>query len=177
MLQFRFSGVLARARHSWRPLVVVTAMAASTLVALSPAANAQEPVDLGAARPFAVFAGASVDNTHNTRVTGDLGVSPGSLVTGFPPGVVDGDRHVGDATAANARIAAVNAYNDIVSRVPTGSLPQQLGGTTRDRASTTPRPGPSPSTDRSPWTPRATPTRSSSSGPRRSTPPGSATSA
>ncbi|WP_180903502.1 ice-binding family protein [Nonomuraea indica] len=131
MLQFRFSGILSRARHSWRPLAVVTVMAASTLVALSPAAHAQEPVDLGAARPFAVFGGASVDNRHATRVTGDLGVSPGSLVTGFPPGVVDGDRHIGDATAANARIAAVNAYNDIVSRVPTGSLPAQLGGTTR----------------------------------------------
>ncbi|WP_113701628.1 ice-binding family protein [Nonomuraea lactucae] len=131
MLHADISAFLVKTRRCWRAAALVTVAAASTLVTLSPAASAQEPVDLGVARSFAVFGGASVDNRHGTRVTGNLGVSPGSLVTGFPPGVIDGERHPGDATAAAVRADLVEAYNDMETRLPTGSLPQQLGGTTR----------------------------------------------
>ncbi|MFD8999785.1 hypothetical protein ACFV0T_02165 [Streptomyces sp. NPDC059582] len=41
-------------------------------------------------RDFAVLGGASVTNTGPSEVTGDLGVSTGTSVTGFPPGQVHG---------------------------------------------------------------------------------------
>ena len=60
------------------------------LITGSPVQSAHPPVGLGTADRFAVLAGSTVTNTGPTVVNGDLGVSPGSAVTGFPPGIVNG---------------------------------------------------------------------------------------
>ena len=65
-----------------------------------------------------------------TVVNGDLGVSPGSAVTGFPPGVVNGTIHAADATAAGAQVDLTAAYIDAATRTPTGALPPAIGGLT-----------------------------------------------
>src|ERR1700687_4648939 len=62
---------------------------------------------LGAATNFAILASSAVTNTGSSVINGDVGVSPGTSITGFPPGViVAGSKHSADAAAANAETAA-----------------------------------------------------------------------
>lgn len=82
----------------------------------SSSACSQSGVALGSAASFAVLAGSTVTNTGATTVTGDLGVSPGTAVTGFPPGTVSGAIHAGDPTAADAIADLTIAYNDAAGR-------------------------------------------------------------
>ena len=92
----------------------------------------QAPVALGAAGRFAVLAGSTVTNTALlTTVNGDLGASPGTAVTGFPPGVVNGTIHKGDPVAAQAKLDLTKAYNDAAGRsVGRVSVAGNLGGMT-----------------------------------------------
>lgn len=87
--------------------------------------------DLASAASFAVLASSTVTNTGFSVVNGNLGLSPGSSVTGFPPGVVSPPylQHIGDATAIQARIDASAAYNDLQSRAP-GTAEGDLSGLT-----------------------------------------------
>ena len=96
----------------------------------SNARAATAPVNLGTAATFAVLAGQTVTNTGPTIVNGDLGVSPGTSITGFPPGVVNGTIHSAGAAAAQAQLDLTAAYNDAATRTPTGPLPAAIGGLT-----------------------------------------------
>jgi Ice-binding-like len=61
---------------------------------------------------FGVLAGSTVTNTGPTTVTGNVGVSAGSAITGFPPGtIIFGTQHAADATAAQAQVDLTAAYN------------------------------------------------------------------
>jgi hypothetical protein len=68
-------------------------------------------VNLGAADAFAVLAGTTVTNTGATIVNGDLGVWPGTSITGFPPGIVNGTVDDSDAFAMQAQSDLTTAYN------------------------------------------------------------------
>jgi LPXTG-motif cell wall-anchored protein len=82
-------------------------------------ANAATPSDLGTATSFAVLAGTTVTNTGSSTISGDLGVSPGSAATGFPPGIMTTGRiHVTDIPAASAQASLLTAYNDADTRTP-----------------------------------------------------------
>lgn len=78
---------------------------------------AQSVPPLGSAQSFAVLGASTVTNTGATAVTGDLDVSPGTAVSGFPPGTVTGGTiHAGDATALAAQAAAHDAYGKLVAQ-------------------------------------------------------------
>lgn len=105
-------------------------LSVAALLLCSTSAFAQVP--LGTAQNFAVLGGSTVTNTGPTVVTGDLGVSPGSAVTGFPPGiVVGGTIHAADAVAAQAQSDLTVAYNTAAGLPCTTNLTgQDLGGLT-----------------------------------------------
>jgi hypothetical protein len=77
---------------------------------------AQSAPSLGPAQSFAVLGASTVTNSGATAITGDLGVSPGKAVTGFPPGTLTGGSiHAGDAAATAAQAAAHTAYRNLVA--------------------------------------------------------------
>jgi Ice-binding-like len=82
---------------------------------------------------FAVLGGSTVTNTSTpTTVNGNLGVSPGSAVTGFPPGIVTGGTiHSADTVAAQAQTDLTTTYNNLASTSCNTDLTgQDLGGKT-----------------------------------------------
>ena len=92
--------------------------------------KSQGPINLGAAGTYAVLAGSTVTNGGPTVINGDLGVSPGSAVTGFPPGFVNGAIHAGDAAAAQAKSDLLAGQIDAAGRLGGLVLPGDLSGLT-----------------------------------------------
>jgi hypothetical protein len=116
---------------TWRSSSLTIAVGG--LVALGPvtaAARAASPVALGTASSFAVLGGSTVTSAGVSTVNGDLGVSPGTAATGFPPGVFNGTLHPGDAVATQAHADLATAYADAAGRTPDGPITGDLGGVT-----------------------------------------------
>ena len=83
---------------------------------------------------FAVLGGTTVTNDGASLITGDLGVSPGTAITGFQPGplntisgpgtvtgglgIVTGTIYAAGPVAAEAHNVAVTTYNFLVGQVP-----------------------------------------------------------
>jgi Ice-binding-like len=100
----------------------------STLLFASSAMGATATVGLGLAASFSVLGGETVTNTGPTTMFGDLGLSPGSSVTGAPH--VLGQTHIDDAVAIGAKNALTTAYNNAASRPSNGSAGTDLSGQT-----------------------------------------------
>ena len=78
---------------------------------------------LKGAAGFAVFAASTITNTGPSAINGDIGLNPGSAVTGFPPGTLTGTLHINDAAANQAKLDLQAAYNDLVGRPCTTVAP------------------------------------------------------
>lgn len=89
-------------------------------------------VPLAGTSDFAVLAGASVTNTGATTINGDLGLSPGTSVGGFPPGILNGVLSINNALTTTAKLDLTAAYNDAAGRTSTDIvlLSGNLGGLT-----------------------------------------------
>ncbi len=97
----------------------------------SSSSSNQAAVALGGAGACAILAGSTVTNTGATALTGDLDVSPGTALTGFPPGTLTGTKHAGDATSATAMTDLTIAYNDAAGRTQSPvTVAGNLGGLT-----------------------------------------------
>ena len=119
---------LLRAAHKTSRAGLLVLGLLSSLLFASSALGATATVGLGSAAPFSVLAGSTVTNTGPTTMFGDLGLSPGSSVTGAP-GVL-GQTHVDDAVAIEAKNDLTTAYNNAASRPSSGSAGTDLAGQT-----------------------------------------------
>jgi uncharacterized protein with beta-barrel porin domain len=82
---------------------------------------------------FAILGGSTITNTGPSVITGNVGLSPGTAITGFPPGAVVPPSVIfnSDATAIQAQIELFNFYNDLSAMPATHDLSgQNLGGLT-----------------------------------------------
>ena len=107
-------------KPSDNPIVIPIQVTVSATVALAGASN------------LAVLAGSGVTSTGATTITGDLGLSPGSSVGGFPPGILNGTLHINNAIANQAKLDLTAAYNDAAGRTTTDivTLSGNIGGLT-----------------------------------------------
>jgi hypothetical protein len=128
-------------RHIQRTRRLHRLLALALLLALGACSSSPDfqqisaPLDqtvLATAQSFAVLGGQTVTNTGPTTVNGNLGVSPGTSVTGFPPGTLtNGTIHAADAVALQAQADTTAAYLLLASETPTVDLTgTDLGGLT-----------------------------------------------
>jgi len=83
--------------------------------------HSQAAVVLGAAGGFAVLAGSTATNTGASIIGGgDVGVSPGTSLTGFLPGVITPPftTHSADPTSLQAQVDLTTAYNAAAAALP-----------------------------------------------------------
>ncbi|HEY0561311.1 MAG TPA: ice-binding family protein [Frankiaceae bacterium] len=120
-----------RPRYIALAAAIAAAVAGGAALGFPAASAAQGPVGLGTAGTFAVLAGSTVTNTGPSAISGNLGVAPGSAVTGFPPGVItNGFVHAADTLALQAQSALTLGYNDAAGRTPATTVSSDLGGQT-----------------------------------------------
>jgi Ice-binding-like len=119
-----------------RALIGATALGSALLligvVMSSTPAFAAGP-GLASAAAYSVLGGSTVTNTGSSVLSGDLGVSPGTAITGFSTATVGGATHAGDAQAAQAQADLTAAYTTTAGLTPTQtSLGSALVGGVHD---------------------------------------------
>jgi len=93
------------------------------------ASGDQPPVCLA---NFAALAGTAINSTGSTVITGDIGVTPGTSIIGFPPGTFSGAMYTGNnANVSQAMLAVTAAFADATGRsVGPVAVAGDLGGQT-----------------------------------------------
>lgn len=119
--------IIFKVKYRFLILFAVAALAAL----LHPPSASAAPI-LGSAQSFAVLGASTVTNTGSTTIYGDVGVAPGSAITGFPPASVTGGSIYNPGVVANqAQVDALSAYTTLAALSSTTNLTgQELGGLT-----------------------------------------------
>ncbi len=126
--------MFTRPLRRWSAAVLAVSTTAAMLVlgavVAQPASAAQPPVGMGTAAPFAVLAGQTVTNTGPSVISGDVGLDPGTAITGFPPGIVTppSTTYAADGVALQAQSDLTTAYNQAAGATPVTVESADLGG-------------------------------------------------
>jgi len=94
--------------------------------------TAMVKVDLGGAADFALLAGSDITSTGATKITGDMGLSPGTSIGGFPPGILVGSKEINTVLSIQGKLDLTAAYNGAAGRTSTDivTLSGNIGGLT-----------------------------------------------
>jgi hypothetical protein len=108
---------------------------ATAIAALAPLSVALAATNAGAQSldSFGVLAGSAITNTGATVINGNIGVSPGTSITGFPPGIVSTPYTIyqTDVVANQAQGELISTYNILSATPATADLTgENLGGLT-----------------------------------------------
>lgn len=87
-------------------------------------------ISLGTASTYAVLAATTVANTGPSILTGDVGISPGNTITGFPPGTYSGTLNTDNSVSIIAQSDLTTAYNACSSATTTYILSGSTYNTT-----------------------------------------------
>jgi len=119
---------LASRRSGATTLIVLTTTALLVLGSVASAAIVPT-VLLGTSANYAVLGGSTVTNTGNSILNGSLGLSPGTSITGFPPGIVvpPGTTDNANGAAAQAQVDLTAAYVDAAGRPLNATTTADLG--------------------------------------------------
>ncbi|MDB5541269.1 MAG: Outer rane autotransporter barrel [Devosia sp.] len=98
-------------RHAPLSADLLACMLAPCILVMATSAGAQE------LNSFAVLAGSTITNVGPTVINGNVGLWPGTAVTGFPPGLVTGGSiYANNAVALQAQNDLTTAYNVLMGR-------------------------------------------------------------
>jgi hypothetical protein len=124
--------MLTMKRNNIKNYFVMFVLILSASIMVQNNAFATSAPNIGTASNFAVLGSSTVTNTGNTVITGNLGVSPGTAITGFPPGKVIGIIYAGGPVATRAHADAATAYGALSSAKCTTNEPAvaDIGGQT-----------------------------------------------
>ena len=90
--------------------------------------HAQLP--MGSDSSFAVVAGSTITNTGASVISGNLGLDPGSAVSGLLSSQVVGTEDIDNGPALQAQADLTTAFNDAAALAPTAAITADLGGQT-----------------------------------------------
>jgi hypothetical protein len=109
----------------------IAVFALSLMLGFTSFALAATTINLGSADNFAILGGSTITNTGTSVINGDLGLNPGTSVTGFPPGVLNGTQQVANATSLQAKNDLTTAFLSLASQSSATTIASELGGSTK----------------------------------------------
>jgi hypothetical protein len=111
--------------------ILLTIMLGLMMITPATAMAAELPIDFGSAESFAILAHETITNIGDTTIKGNVGLYPGTSITGFETVTLTGTIHKTDTIAMNAMADLLTAYNDAAGRTTTETItPTDLGGRT-----------------------------------------------
>ena len=110
-------------------LVLVVPFAALLFAACSDSTGPVIP-SLGATSTYGILAGSAISCVTGGTVSADVGLSPGTSITGFPPCTVTGTQNIANAAAATAQGDLTTAYDGLKGLACGTTISADLGGTT-----------------------------------------------